>query len=148
MPDEEIPGTLNVGQALPTITEALIYIAIVSVDLTTLVAMILAAVLGAWLGVGLVSRLSRRAIQLAMGCALMCAALIGAVLANFVLGSLMMLGVGLYAPCLILVSPLIAAYLVKTMPADWLPWLVVAVVVYASLQMLRSARAGKTADSR
>jgi hypothetical protein len=45
MPDDQIPGTLNAGQALPTITQALIFIAIVSVDLTTLISMILAAVL-------------------------------------------------------------------------------------------------------
>jgi hypothetical protein len=37
MPDDEIPGTLNTGQALPAVTEALIFIATVSVDLTTLV---------------------------------------------------------------------------------------------------------------
>jgi uncharacterized membrane protein YfcA len=128
MPDEQIPGTLNTGQALPTMTQALIFIATVSVDLTTLISMILAAVLGAWLGVGLVARLSRRAIQLGMGGALLCAAmlflaanlhwmpgggealglsggrLIVAVSANALLGALMMLGVGLYAPCLILVS--------------------------------------------
>jgi uncharacterized membrane protein YfcA len=76
MPDEEIPGTLNTGQALPTVAQALIFIATVSVDLLTLVSMILAAVVGAWLGVGLVSRLSRRAIQLGMGAALLCAALL------------------------------------------------------------------------
>ncbi len=128
MPDDEIPGTLNTGHALPAMTEALIFIAIVSVDLITLMSMIAAAVLGAWLGVGVVSRLSRRAIQLGMGGALMCAALLflasnlhwvpgggdalelhGAVLVfavgiNFLLGALMMLGVGLFAPCLILVS--------------------------------------------
>jgi uncharacterized membrane protein YfcA len=213
MPDDEIPGTLNTGQALPTVTQALIFIATVSVDLTTLVSMILAAVLGAWLGVGLVSRLSRRAIQLGMGAALMCAALlylakiahwtpgsgdalglhgwllITAVAVNVALGALMMLGVGLYAPCLILLSllgmsplaafpimmgscgllmpiggarfvrtgrynlsaavglalggipgVLVAAYLVKSMPLLWLSWLVIIVVVYAALQMLKSAR--------
>jgi uncharacterized membrane protein YfcA len=213
MPDEEIPGTLNAGQALPTMTQALIFIATVSVDLTTLVSMILAAVLGAWLGVGLVARLSRRAIQLGMGGSLMCAAalflaanlhwmpgggealglsgsrLIVAVAANALLGALMMLGVGLYAPCLILVSllgmsplaafpimmgscgllmpiggarfvrsgrynlgaalglalggipgVLVAAYIVKSLPIVWLRWLVLAVVVYAALQMLRSAQ--------
>ena len=63
MPDEQIPGTLNAGQALPTITQALIFIATVSVDLTTLISMIAAAVAGAWLGVGTVARLSRRAIS-------------------------------------------------------------------------------------
>jgi uncharacterized membrane protein YfcA len=128
MPDEQIPGTLNTGQALPTMTQALIFIATVGVDLTTLISMILAAVLGAWLGVGFVARLSRRAIQLGMGGALLCAALLYlasnlhwmpgggeasglrgfplliAVSANALLGALMMLGVGLYAPCLILVS--------------------------------------------
>jgi uncharacterized membrane protein YfcA len=213
MPDEEIPGTLNTGQALPTMLEAVIFIAIVSVDLTTLVSMILAAVLGAWLGVGLISRLSRRAVQLGMGGALLCAALLFfatnmnwapgggdalglhgsslgfAVVANFLLGGLMMLGIGLYAPCLILVtllgmSPLaafpimmgscallmpvggarfvrsgrynlsaalgltlggipgvlVAAYVVKSMPLLWLRWLVLGVVVYAALQMLKSAR--------
>lgn len=213
MPDEQIPGTLNTGQALPTITQALIFIATVSVDLKTLVGMILAAVLGAWLGVGWVSRLSRRAIQLGMGVALLCAAVLflaanlkwmpgggdalglsGATLVlaleiNALLGALMMLGVGLYAPCLILVSllgmsplaafpimmgscgllmpvgglrfirsgrynlgaalglaaggipgVLIAAYVVKSLPIEWLRWLVLLVVVYAAIQMLRSVQ--------
>ena len=35
MPDKQIPGTLNTGQALPTVTQALIFIATVSVDVTT-----------------------------------------------------------------------------------------------------------------
>jgi uncharacterized membrane protein YfcA len=127
-PDEQIPGTLNAGNALPTVSEALIFITAVTVDLTTLISMIAAAVLGAWLGVGVVARLPRRAIQVGMGVALLISALLflmrnlgwmpggGDALAlhdgrllfaigvNFVLGALMMLGVGLYAPCLILVS--------------------------------------------
>src|SRR5436305_14570666 len=44
--DEKIPGTLNVGYTLPTIAQAFIFIAIVVVDLRTLVLMIGAAVLG------------------------------------------------------------------------------------------------------
>jgi uncharacterized membrane protein YfcA len=213
MPDDQIPGTLNTGQALPTIAQALIFISTVSVDLTTLVSMILAAVFGAWLGVSWVSRLSRRAIQLGMGVALLAAALLfiatnahwvagggnalglsGALLitavgVNVLLGALMMLGVGLYAPCLILVSllgmsplaafpimmgscgllmpvggarfvasgryhlgaalglalggipgVLAAAFIVKSLPIVWLRGLVVIVVVYAALQMLKSAR--------
>jgi uncharacterized membrane protein YfcA len=216
MSDELIPGTLNTGHCLPAMTQALIFIATVSVDMTTLVSMILAAVLGAWLGVGLVARLSRRAIQLGMGGALLCASvlflannlhwmpgggealglsgtvLIVAVLINALLGALMMLGVGLYAPCLILVSllgmsplaafpimmgscallmpvggarfvrtgryhlgaalgltlggipgVLVAAYVVKSLPIFWLRWLVLVVVLYAALQMLRSARKGQ-----
>jgi uncharacterized membrane protein YfcA len=127
-PDEQIPGTLNAGHALATVTQALIFITAVTVDLMTLIGMIAAAVLGAWLGVSVVARLPRRAIQVGMGVALFISALLflsrnlgwmpggGDALAlhggrllfaigvNFVLGALMMLGVGLYAPCLILVS--------------------------------------------
>ena len=127
VPDEDIPGTLNAGHALPTLTEALIFIAAVTVDPLTLVGMIAASVAGAWFGAGAVSRLPRRAVQLGMGSALIAAALLmlasnlnwlpGAGLANgltgarlvfaiamnFVLGALMTLGVGLYAPCFIMV---------------------------------------------
>lgn len=47
VPDEQIPGTLNVGYTLPVIAQALIFIAIVQVDPATLATMISAAVLGA-----------------------------------------------------------------------------------------------------
>ena len=128
VPDERIPGTLNAGHALPTVAQALIFIAAVTVDPATLIAMIGAAVLGAWLGSGVVARLPKRGIQLGMGVALLAAAILFvlgivgwipaggealelrgpwfaiAVACNFVLGALMTLGVGLYAPCLILVS--------------------------------------------
>ena len=128
-PDEEIPGTLNVGHTLPVITEALIYIGIIQVDARTLLSMIAAAVAGAWLGAGVVARLPRRAIQVGMGVALLVAAalmllsqfgvldrltgetlglegarFVAGVAGNFVLGALMTLGIGLYAPCMILVS--------------------------------------------
>ena len=53
--DEALPGTLNVGITLPTITQAFIYIAIVEVDMTTLILLIAASVLGMWLGAGIVS---------------------------------------------------------------------------------------------
>jgi uncharacterized membrane protein YfcA len=72
--DELIPGTLNVGHCLPTITQAFIGIAVIAVDPVTLVLMIATAVAGAWLGAGVVSRLPRRAIQVGMGIALLVAA--------------------------------------------------------------------------
>ncbi len=126
--DEVIPGTLNVGHTLPTIAQAFIYIAILKVDMKTLILMIGAAVLGAWLGAGVVSGWSRRNVQIGMGFALLAAAVLlllkifgiapqgagtygleGLRLAiglagNFILGALMSLGIGLYAPCLILIS--------------------------------------------
>jgi uncharacterized membrane protein YfcA len=128
VPDEKIPGTLNVGHTLPTIVQALIYITIVEVEFTTLVAIIGGAVAGAWLGAGVVAGLPRRQVQIGMGFALLGAAtlmllsLTGvgpapgtalgvsgptlgiAILISAVLGALMMLGIGYYAPCLIMIS--------------------------------------------
>jgi len=128
VPDELIPGTLNVGHALPTIAEAFIFIAIVEVEPITLAGMIAASVAGAWLGAGVVAGWPRRRVQVGMGLALLAAAaffamtnlglfpaggetlslrspLLWAGLAgNFVLGALMTLGIGLYAPCMILVA--------------------------------------------
>jgi uncharacterized membrane protein YfcA len=128
VPDESIPGTLNVGHALPSVVQALVFIATVTVGSRTLVSMILAAVGGAWLGAGVVSRMPRRSIQVGMGIALSIAAMLFlavnlqllpgggeareltgvclpiGVAINFALGALMTLGIGLYAPCLIVVS--------------------------------------------
>jgi len=127
VPDQLIPGTLNVGHTPPTILQAFIYISIVQVDMRTLVLMIAAAVAGSWLGAGFVATWPRRRIQVGMGIALLGAAgvilvrqlnplpggealslegqrLAIGVAGNFLFGALMCLGIGLYAPCLILVS--------------------------------------------
>jgi uncharacterized membrane protein YfcA len=133
VPDEKIPGTLNVGHTLPTVAQALIYITIIQVDFTTMILLIGASVLGSWLGAGVVARWPRRKVQLGMGIALLVAAalfliknldemrgtplipggtavaLSGGLLylgiaGNFLLGALMTLGIGLYAPCLIMIS--------------------------------------------
>ncbi|MEP7344905.1 MAG: permease, partial [Gemmatimonadaceae bacterium] len=128
VPDERIPGTLNVGHTLPTITQAFIFTLLVNVDFTTLVLMIAAAVLGAQIGAKVVSGWPRRNIQIGMGGALLAAAILFAMknlnigpaggtaleltgiklvlglMGNFALGALMSLGIGLYAPCMILVS--------------------------------------------
>src|SRR5262249_10162670 len=72
--DEVIPGTLNVGHTLPTITQAFIYIAIVEVEMKTLVLLIAASVLGMWLGAGVTCKLPRRQVQIGMGVALLVAA--------------------------------------------------------------------------
>src|SRR5579872_810818 len=74
VPDEKIPGTLNVGHALPTLLEAFLFIAIVQVDVLTLVLLMAASVAGAWFGAGVVARWPRRWVQVGMGIALVVAA--------------------------------------------------------------------------
>src|SRR4029077_13832669 len=126
--DRVIPGTLNVGHTLPTFVQTFIYTQIIPVDVPTLFSMIGASILGSWLGAGIVARWPRRTVQIGMGIALLVAAglmfmtqmklfpgggdavggtgikLIVAIAVNFMLGALMTLGIGLYAPCMILVS--------------------------------------------
>ncbi len=128
VPDEDIPGTLNVGHAIPTFIEAFIFIAVVAVEGRTLALMIAAAVVGSWFGAGMVTSWPRRKIQIGMGAALLTAAIFfvmknlgwfppggdalalgGGKLAvglagNFIFGALMPLGIGAYAPCMILTS--------------------------------------------
>lgn len=211
IPDDLIPGTLNVGHGLPTIAQALIFISLIAVDPILLLACVLAAAVGAWFGAGVVAKLPLRAIRIWMGCALLIGALLFtaanlnllpaggtslslsgvgfwvAVAAHAVLGALMTLGIGLYAPSLILLSllglepksafpimmgacallmpigslrflqtdrwspslslglaiggipaVLLAAFVVKSLPLEWLRWMVVLVVGYAAFVMLRS----------
>jgi len=128
VPDEKIPGTLTLGHTLAAITQSFIFIAIVQVDFKTLALLIAASIVGAWLGAGVVAKWPRRNVQIGMGLALFAAAglfmmanlgivaaggtalglsgtkLILGLVGNFVLGALMTLGIGLYGPCLIMIS--------------------------------------------
>ena len=122
--DRLIPGTLNVGNTIATVTQALIFMTSVKVDPATLVAMSIAAPVGAVLGAGVVAKLPRRAIQLGMGAGLLVVGLlilagllrllplggeaIGlggwklslAIVMSLVFGALQTIGVGFYAPCM------------------------------------------------
>jgi uncharacterized membrane protein YfcA len=125
VPDELIPGTLNVGLNVAALLESLIFVTAIIVEPVLLITIVLSAAVGAWLGAGIVARLPRRAIQVTMGIALLIAGsvftavnlgalpgggtamgLVGwkfglAVGINFILGALMSAGIGLYAPCMI-----------------------------------------------
>ncbi|MFM7196220.1 MAG: sulfite exporter TauE/SafE family protein, partial [Bacteroidota bacterium] len=201
--DRLIPGTLNVGNAIPTIAQAIIFIQIIEVEPITLVGMLVASAAGALMGAGIVARWPERNIQFTMGLALLITAgfmlskmfnmeqaggtaiglegtkLYMAIGINFILGALMTAGIGLYAPCMALVALLgmspgtafpimmgscallmplaglrfiregaynrrasfaisitgiigvmIAAFIVKSLPLEYLRWLVVLVVLY------------------
>jgi uncharacterized membrane protein YfcA len=218
--DEKIPGTLNVGYVIPTTVQALIYITIVEVEFFTLVMIIAGAVAGAWLGAGVVAGLPRRQVQIGMGFALLGAAtlmllsltgigpapgtalgvsgvtLAIAVVISMILGALMMLGIGYYAPCLIMISligmnptaafpimmgacaflmpvgslqfirkqsydlraaigllvggplaVLIAAFIVRSLPLDYVRWGVVLIVIYTAVGMLRTAAQERAAKA-
>ena len=128
VPDSYIPAVLNVGHAIPTVVEALIFIKLVRVDPWLLVACIGASVVGAIIGAPIVVRLPVRVVQGVVGVALLAAVTIFAmtnlglmpgggtattlppplfalaVVAYFVLGALMTCGIGLYAPSLVMFS--------------------------------------------
>jgi uncharacterized membrane protein YfcA len=218
-PDSYFPAILNAGHALPTVAQALIFITLVQVDPILLLCCIVAAVAGAFVGAPIVQRSPIRLVQGVVGVALLIAAtlyamanldlmpaggeamslppvLFGvAVVGHFIMGILMMFGIGLYAPSLVLLSllglnpagafpimmgscaflmpisslkfvrseridlrivigmaiggipaVLLAAFVVKSLDVVVLRWLVVVVVLYASVLLLRAALSGKPAE--
>lgn len=126
--DDLIPGTLNVCYAIPIAVEAFVFIQRIEIDPLTLVLMILSSIIGAIVGASVISKWDINKVRIALGCAMIILGivmicrltgvgpfgivgtanilrgpkLVIGVLANFVLGALMMVGVGLYAPCMAL----------------------------------------------
>lgn len=125
--DRILPGTLNVSCTIPVVLEAFIFITVIEVEIVTLVSMLAAATIGAYLGAGVVAKMDERKIQMVMGVALLVTAflmvsgqmewmpvggeaiglsgmkLVIGVVGNFILGALMTAGIGLYAPAMALV---------------------------------------------
>ena len=128
VPEEDIPGTLNVGHAPAAIVEAMIFLVAIAVDPVLLIAMNVGTVVGAWLGAGVVIRLPRLGLQLGLGLGTLVAAalfvavnlhllpgggaafslsgvpFVVAVGSSVVLGALMAAGVGLFGPCMIILA--------------------------------------------
>ena len=128
VPDEQLIGTIIIGHALPIVVQAFIFLVAVKVDPVVLASLVAVSVAGSWLGAGISSRLPRRAIQLGVGTGLLAAAafmalgqlgmfpgggasltltpakLTIALVVNFIVGVVLMLGIGNYAPSLILFS--------------------------------------------
>lgn len=128
--DRKLPGILNVGHAIPVLTEAVIFVTVIKVGASTLVLLILAAIVGSWFGSKTVTKLSEKTVQKWIGWALVITAilmllrqlnlidllgegntatsltgikLIIGIIGNFVFGALMTVGVGLYAPCMAMI---------------------------------------------
>jgi uncharacterized membrane protein YfcA len=128
VPDEKLVGTMIVGHSLAVVAQALIFIVAVQVDPLVLGSLIAVSVLGGWVGAGICSRLPVRPIQITISIGLIAAAmfmmmsqlgvfpaggtaltlpvgkLVFALAVNFILGMLLMLGIGNYAPSLIIFS--------------------------------------------
>ena len=126
--DDLIPGTMNVCYAIPIAVEAFVFIQKVEIDPLTLVLMIGSSIVGAVVGASIIAKLDINKIRIALACAMICLAIIMScrllgvgpfgivgtanilrgtklvigVVVNFILGALMMVGVGLYAPCMAL----------------------------------------------
>ncbi|HMA25103.1 MAG: sulfite exporter TauE/SafE family protein [Gemmatimonas sp.] len=167
IPDEHIPGSLNVGYVIPTVVQAYIYTQLVPVDITTLISLIAAAVFGAWLGAGVVASWPRRKVQVGMGAALLVAAvimvakqpqiglmpaggdalaltgtkLIVGIVGNFILGAFMTIGIGLYAPCMILI------YLLGMRPTAAFPIMMGSCAFLMPLASVQFIRAGSYSRS-
>lgn len=131
-PDEVMPGTLNIGDTIPVVLEAVLFFSFVDIDPLTLILMIGAAIVGAVLGAGIVSKWSVKFVRIGLGTSLVILAIVLAsknagigpfgmvgtamgltgiklvvgILGNFLLGALMTIGVGLYAPCMALTNAL------------------------------------------
>lgn len=211
--DRIIPGTLNTAMCIPVVIEGFVFIKEVPIDMVTLISMIAAAVLGAIIGAGIVAKMDEKKVQIGIAAALAVVLLIMlagkfglmpsagdalglrgiklaiAIIGNFILGGLMTLGIGLFAPCMALVytlglSPiaafpimmgscafllpassirfikkgaynrrctmiitftgvfgvLVAAYVVTSLPLNFITWLVIGVIGYTSIRLFINSR--------
>lgn len=125
--DDILPGTLVVGCAVPVACEALLSLSIIQVELLTLFSMYASGIIGAFIGGRVASKLSTRVLRTCMGVGLFVGAslmvlsklglyplggeeiglhgvkLIIACAGSFILGALLTVGIGNYAPTMCLV---------------------------------------------
>lgn len=128
--DQNLPGTLNAGDAFPVLLEAFLFFDLVEMDSLTLVSLIVAATLGAYLGASVVTKWDVNKIRWGMGIGLAIVGiimfckvmgfgpfgitgtavgltgwkLIVAIVLNFCFGAFMNLGIGQYAPCMAMLA--------------------------------------------
>ena len=124
--DGDIAGTMIVGDTIPICLEAFLFAKLAGVDGLTLGVLIVAAVVGAFLGSTLITKLNIQGMRLMLGVGMVILAilmalrvfavgpfglvgnglglsggrLVIAAIVQFFLGILMNIGVGLYAPCM------------------------------------------------
>ncbi len=167
--DRYIPGTLNTACVVSMAVESLIYITVIEVETVTLVTLIVASSIGAFLGAGIVSKLPVNKMRLGMGAALLVVAivmllgmfdlmpiggeaigiagfkLVISAIVCFVLGALMTIGIGAYAPIMALV------YLMGLSPAVAFPIMMGAcafLIPAAGIRFVRESSGAKAVYDR
>ncbi len=127
VPDKLIPGTLNTCTVVTCAFMTLAYTTTIDVEIPTLIVPVVCSTIGAFLGAGLVSKLPVKQIRLGLGFALIIVAFVimaglvgwmpggGAEIGlsagklvilgilAFILGALMTIGIGIYAPMMAIV---------------------------------------------
>ena len=122
VPDKQIPGTLNTCTVVTCAFMTLAYTTTIDVEIPTLIVPVVASTIGAFLGAGFVSKLPVKQIRFGLGGALIIVAviimagllgwmpgggeaiglsagkLVGLGVIAFILGALMTIGIGIYAP--------------------------------------------------
>lgn len=124
---KNLPGTLNMGLTIPNLLTGTLFVSAIQVDLTTLITLVVAAMIGSFFGAKIVNKVNKKfvalfvAICLAVAGILMMLTQIGVfggtgtkgltgwklavgIISFFVIGGLQSFGVGLYAPALAVVS--------------------------------------------
>lgn len=137
--DKKIVPTLNAGTCMVVFIEAIIFLQSIEVEIPTLVCMIVSSILGGVVGVGFAKKIPEKALRIILGIALLIAAffIVASVkgwmpgggteiglhgwrlavgcIGNFLLGALLTVGIGNYAPCMAMV------YLLGMSPAVAFP---------------------------
>jgi len=148
-----LPGTLNIMNGLPTIVEALFFVKVVKVDALTFFSLIVASMFGSFLGSKIITKLDAKKMKIVMGIAMFITstlmilkkvgvieflgqgntalgltgiALVIGIIGNCIFGALMSAGVGLYAPCMVMVyllgmKPIAAFPIMMTSSAALIP---------------------------
>lgn len=137
VPDKLIPGTLNTCTIITMTIMTLAYVTSIEVEIPTLIVPVVCSAIGAFFSAGIISKLPEKQIRLGMGIALIIVAVVIALgvlgfmpgggeaiglstgklvilgIVSLVLGALMCIGIGAYAPMMATVyllglSPLVA----------------------------------------
>ncbi|MGN0169874.1 MAG: permease [Lachnospiraceae bacterium] len=130
--DDLVPGTLNLGHTVPVAIEGILFMTFVEIDPLTLALMLASSAVGAVIGSKIVCKWNMKVVRYALGISLIAVSIVTVcrtmavgpfgssgdalaltgvklvigIVVQFFLGALMMVGFGLYSPCIALCSML------------------------------------------